>query len=146
MSIIILAVFVLIVIVTVAIIGIVVSGKQQKKTEELSNDKQINSYFDGSFWHLVGLSIGGFLVCLITLGIAFPWVYCWFTKWRTDNTVVDGKRLQFNGKGISLLGHFILKGWLLGLILGPLTLGLYLIYYYNVSLKKWEIKNTNFAL
>jgi len=109
------------------------------------NENQNGSYFDGSFWHLVGLSIGGYLLCLITLGIALPWVYCWFAKWRANHTVVEGKRLQFNGKGISLLGHYILKGWLLGLILGPLTLGLYIIYYFCVSLKRWEVKNTSFS-
>jgi len=109
------------------------------------SEVQEKSYFDGGFWALVGWSILGFLVCLITIGIAFPWVYCWIVSWRTNHTVVDGKRLQFNGKGISLLGHFILKGWLLGMILGPLTLGLYWIYYFQVSLKKWEVKNTAFS-
>ena len=108
-------------------------------------EKKEGSYFDGGFWHLVGLSIGGFLFCLITLGIAFPWVACWFIRWRVNHTVVDGKRLQFNGKGLSLFGHYILRGWLLGWILGPLTLGLYIIYYFQVSLKKWEAKNTNFV-
>jgi len=123
------------------------ADKPVEKTKNITTNQTVTgneSYFDGSFWHLVGLYIGGFLVCLITLGIAFPWVYCWFTSWRTDHTVVDGKRLQFNGKGISVLGHFILKGWLLGIILTPLTLGLYPIYYFNVSLKKWEVKNTSF--
>jgi uncharacterized membrane protein YjgN (DUF898 family) len=108
-------------------------------------EKKDGSYFDGGFWHLVGLSIGGGLLCLITLGIAFPWVACWFIGWRVNHTVVDGKRLKFNGKGLSLFGHYILRGWLLGLILGPLTLGLYTIYYFCVSLRKWEVKYTNFA-
>jgi len=109
------------------------------------DEKQVGgSYFDGGFWALVGWSLLGFLVCLITLGIAFPWVYCWIVSWRTNHTVVDGKRLQFNGKGLSLLGHYILRGWLLGMILGPLTLGLYWIYYFQVAIKKWEVKNTNF--
>ena len=103
------------------------------------------SKFDGSFWAFVGWSILGVLVCIITLGIAFPWVCCWIIRWRTNNTVIEGRRLQFNGSGLSLFGHFILRGWLLGIILTPLTLGLYPIYYFNVSLKKWEIKNTTFA-
>jgi len=103
------------------------------------------SKFDGRFWALVGWTLLGFLVCVITLGIAFPWVYCWIIRWRTNGTVIEGKRLQFNGSGLSLFGHFILRGWLLGIILTPLTLGLYPIYYFNVSLKKWEVKNTTFA-
>ena len=108
------------------------------------DEKQEMSKFVGSFWGLVGWSLLGFLTCLITLGIAFPWVYCWFVRWRTNNTIIEGKTLKFNGKGIMLLGHFILRGWLLGLILGPLTLGLYWIYYYGVAIKQWEIKNTSF--
>jgi uncharacterized membrane protein YjgN (DUF898 family) len=107
------------------------------------DENKEGSYFDGGFWHLIGLCIGGGLLCLITLGIAFPWVDCWVIRWRVNHTVVDGKRLQFNGTGLSLFGHYILRGWLLGLILGPLTLGLYTIYYFCVSLRKWETKNTN---
>ena len=108
-------------------------------------EKQEGSYFDGSFWALVGWTLLGLIVIAITLGLATPWVYCWNVRWRTNNTVVDGKRLQFNGTGGSLFLHYILRGWLLGLILTPLTLGLYPYYYYFVALKKWEIKNTNFS-
>jgi hypothetical protein len=108
------------------------------------NENQNESKFVGGFWHLVGLYLGGLIICFITLGIAFPWVCCWFVKFYTDQTIINGKRLQFNGNGLSLFGHFILKGWLLGLILGPLTLGLYWIYYYSISLKKWIVKNTSF--
>jgi hypothetical protein len=108
------------------------------------NENLKESYFNGSFWHLVGLCIGGFIVCAITLGIAFPWVCCWFIRWQTNHTVIQGKHLQFNGTGLSLFGHFILRGWLLGVILTPLTLGLYPIYYYCVSLRKWITKNTSF--
>lgn len=135
------------VIAAIVIVAIIFSKRQKKEGEAEGKAESVTeaSYFDGGFWHYVGLSLGGFLVCLITLGIAFPWVCCWFIKWRTDHTVVNGKRLRFTGKGISLFGHFLLKGWLLGLILGPITLGLYWIYYYCVSLKKWEIKNTTFA-
>ena len=109
------------------------------------DEKQEGSYFDGGFWQLVGWSLLGVLVCTITLNIAFPWVYCWIVRWRTNHTVVGGKRLQFNGKGLSLFGHFILRGWLLGIILIPLTLGLYAIYYFAVAVKKWEINNTSFV-
>jgi len=105
--------------------------------------KQKESYFDGGFWELVGWSLLGLLVWTITVGIALPWIYCWFARWRTNHTVIDGKRLRFNGTGGSLFAHYILRGWLLGLILNPLTLGLYLFYYLFVSLKKWEIKNTS---
>jgi len=109
------------------------------------DENQERSYFDGGFWALVGWGLLGYLVCLITLGIALPWVYCWLARWQINHTVVDGKRLQFNGKGVSLLGHYILRGWLLGIILGPLTLGLYWVYYFFVALKRWEVKNTSFA-
>jgi uncharacterized membrane protein YjgN (DUF898 family) len=112
---------------------------------KIMSEKQEGSFFDGGFWQLVGWSLLGFLVCLITLGIAFPWVCCWIISWQTSHTVIDGKRLQFNGKGLSLFGHYILRGWLLGLILTPLTLGLYPLYYYSISLKKWITKNTSIS-
>jgi hypothetical protein len=108
------------------------------------DNNENKSYFHGGFWHLIGLCIGGFIICVITLGLAFPWVCCWFISWQTNHTVIEGKRLHFNGKGINLFGHFILRGWLLGIILTPLTLGLYPVYYYCVSLRKWITKNTSF--
>ena len=109
------------------------------------DENQGKSYFDGGFWALFGWSLLGGIVLTITIGIALPWVYCWIVRWRTNHTVVDGKRLQFNGTGGSLFGHFILRGWLLGIILTPLTLGIYPFYYFAVSLRKWEIKHTNFS-
>ena len=121
------------------------SEENVSENNSIKNESQavLESKFDGGFWHFVGLCIGGFLVCLITLGIAFPWVNCWFIRWRINHTVVSGKRLQFNGTGFSLFGHFLLRGWLLGILLTPLTLGLYTVYYFQVSLKKWEVKNTS---
>ena len=120
-------------------------GINTVKGDLFMNEKQEGSYFDGGFWSLVGWSLLAFLVCVITVGIAFPWVCCWIIRWQTNHTVVDGKRLQFNGKGLSLFGHYMLRGWLIGLILTPLTLGLYPFYYYAVSVKKWVIKNTSFS-
>ena len=146
--------FALIIIGYIKLLGIGFGNKEN--SESLSNTQSLaerkadadqeKSYFDGGFWQLVGWSLLGGLVLVITLGIALPWVYCWITRWRLNHTVIGGKRLQFNGTGLSLFGHYILRGWLLGLILTPLTLGLYPFYYYSISLKKWETKNTSFSV
>ena len=61
---------------------------------------QKESYFDGSTAQYIGWSILAFLLTAITLGIAFPWAMCMKERWRVKHTVIDGKRLTFNGKGI----------------------------------------------
>jgi len=111
----------------------------------MMNEVKERSYFDGTLLQLVGWSLLSALVLVVTLGIAFPWVCCWVLRWRTSHTVVEGKRLKFTGTGLSLFGHYILRGWLLGLILGPLTLGIYFIWYYGISVQRWIAKNTSFG-
>ncbi|MBS9784612.1 MAG: hypothetical protein KGV54_00725 [Oceanivirga sp.] len=54
-----------------------------------------------------------------------------------NNTVIEGKKLDFNGKGLNLLGK-----WLLWLVLGIITLGIYNIIV-PFKLKQWEVDNTS---
>jgi len=113
-----------------------------EKESAITNDGR--SYFDGTLLQLIGWSLLAFLVTMLTLGIAFPWACCWFLRWRTNHTVVEGKRLKFNGTGLGLIGNYILW-WLLGLILGPLTLGIYWFWVYGIAVNKWVSKNTTFT-
>lgn len=102
-----------------------------------TTEKQ-NSYFDGGVIEFIGWSILCGIITTFTLGLGLPWAVCLFQKWKSNHTVIEGKRLNFSGSGLGLFGKFILW-WLLCII----TLGIYSFWVY-VNMQKWIVKNTTF--
>ena len=66
-----------------------------------------NSYFDGGLFQKIGWRILGWLVTVLTLGICLPWAYCMIYRWETKHTVIEGKRLGFDGSALGLFGNWI---------------------------------------
>ena len=60
-------------------------------------------------------------------------------RWEAKHTVINGKRLVFDGKAIQLWDK-----WLLWLLLTLITLGIYGLWV-GIKVKKWKIKHTHFA-
>jgi len=98
-----------------------------------------DSYFDGGLLGLIGISILGFLITVLTFGICYPWAIVLYLKWMADHTVIEGKRLRFDGTALGLFGNWI-KWFLLILI----TFGIY-SFWVGIALQKWKIRNTHFA-
>ncbi len=59
--------------------------------------KEEGSYFDGGLLQLIGWRILGVLVTVFTFGICYPWALCMVYNWETKHTVINGKRLAFDG-------------------------------------------------
>lgn len=97
------------------------------------------SYFDGGLLQLICWNILGFLVTVCTLGICYPWAVCMVYGWEINHTVVEGRRLRFNGTAMQLFGNWI-KWWLLTFV----TCGIY-GFWLSISIKKWKAKHTEFA-
>lgn len=97
-----------------------------------------DSYFDGGLLQLIGWTILGWVITLVTFGIGFPWAICMVYGWKTNHTVIEGKRLRFTGSAIGLFGTWI-KIFLLTII----TFGIY-GFWANITIQKWKIKNTEF--
>ncbi|MDR0307540.1 MAG: DUF898 domain-containing protein [Chitinispirillales bacterium] len=97
------------------------------------------SKFDGKVLSYLGWSILAGLITICTFGICFPWAFCLFYSWKTSSTVINGKRLKFNGSGGSLFVNWI-KWWLLCIV----TLGIYSFWLF-VAFEKWKVKNTTFV-
>lgn len=97
------------------------------------------SYFDGGLLGLLGVSILGFIITVITLGICYPWALCMVYGWKINHTVIKGRRLKFNGSPIGLFGN-----WIKWFLLCVVTLGIYSLWL-GIALEKWKVKNTAFA-
>lgn len=99
----------------------------------------MNSRFEGNILGFIGVNVLAALITFFTLGIATPWAMCIKYKWEIDNTVLDGKRLQFVGRGSNLFMQYI-KWWILTII----TFGIYGFWLY-INLVKWRVANTEFV-
>lgn len=97
------------------------------------------SYFDGGLLQLIGWTLLGILITVLTLGICYPWALCMVYGWKINHTVIEGRRLKFNGTAIGLFALWI--KWLLLMIV---TLGIY-SFWVRISLEKWKVKNTTFV-
>lgn len=107
-------------------------------TGQPSTRVELNSYFDGGLLQYIGWNILGAIVTCVTLGICYPWSLTMIYKWKIEHTVIEGRRLQFNGKAMGLFGNWI-KWWLLTII----TLGIYGFWMF-IALEKWKTKHTTF--
>lgn len=99
----------------------------------------VDSYFDGNTMSFIGYRIVSFLVCAVTLGIAFPWMHCMLQRWEARHTVIHGRRLRFDGRGGQLFGKCLL--WV---FLTLVTFGIYSIWL-ALGVKKWTVKHTFYA-
>ncbi len=97
-----------------------------------------DSYFDGGLLELLLYRLLGGLITVLTLGLALPWAYCLIYRWEASHTVIEGRRLRFDGTAVGLFGHWI-KWWFFTII----TLGIY-GFWVQIKLRKWKTKHTFF--
>ncbi|NLZ34773.1 MAG: DUF898 domain-containing protein, partial [Clostridiales bacterium] len=84
------------------------------------NLAQGESYFDGGLLELIAWRILGIIITTVTFGICYPWALCMVYGWKINHTVINGRRLRFNGKAINLFGN-----WIKWFFLCIITLGIY---------------------
>ena len=97
------------------------------------------SKFDGGLLGLIGIQLLCSFLIAITIGIGTPWATCLKEKWYTNHTIIDGKRLYFDGTGGQLFGNYI-KWFLLTII----TLGIY-GFWLSIKMKQWVVKHTHIS-
>ena len=100
---------------------------------------QMESRFEGSVLGYIGYSLAAFLITICTFGIAFPWAEVMFRSWICRNTIINGKRLYFDGTGTQLFGSYI-KWWFFTFI----TFGIYSFWLFN-KMTHWCVKHTHFV-
>lgn len=107
-----------------------------KHTVYADDPETTESAFTGSAGGWFGHRFLCFLVSLLTLGLAFPWMQKRLIRWETEHTEIGGSPLVFTGTGAQLLGKYLLM-----LLLCPLTLGIYGLFF-PVSYRKWVVSHT----
>ncbi len=111
-----------------------------KERERIESAKILRerSEFTGSFWGMFGRSILCYLICSVSYGIAAPWAIAKFVKWKTENTVYNGKKLIFVGSGKKLFWS-----WIRWMTFGVITLGVY-FFFLPCRIDRWKTANTFF--
>ena len=103
-----------------------------------ANRKKYNSYFDESVKAYLIIQLKFMLICICSLGLAYPWALCMKYRAKYHHTVVCGKRLKFIGCTKDLAQHWILW-WLLSIV----TLGIFALVI-HVRMEKWTVANEIF--
>ena len=99
----------------------------------------MESKFTGGLLGMIGIGILQGLIITFTLGLGLPWAVCLKQRWIAKHTIIDGKRLTFDGTGGQLFGNYI-KWFLLTLI----TFGIY-GFWLTIKMQQWITKHTHFA-
>ncbi len=97
----------------------------------------MESKFTGGLLGLIGIGILQWLIVVCTFGICTPWAVCIKESWIAKHTIIDGRRLTFDGTGAQLFGNYI-KWFLLTII----TIGIY-GFWLNLKMKAWVTKHTH---
>lgn len=93
------------------------------------------SFFDGNTLQLIGINLLSYLLCLVSLGLLFPFTVCFKLRWINKHTVINRKKLVFDGKALNLFGKYIL--WC---FLTIITFGIY-GWWLEIKMLKWQTKN-----
>lgn len=117
------------------------------------------SQFEGGMLEFIGINIVVWLVTVLTLGIAYPWMYCWYRRWQLNHTVIESQRLKYAATGTKMMG-FVMKWILIYIAIVIITILIiknnpYLIVFYYILIiplsyimqydfLKWETKYIEF--
>ena len=93
------------------------------------------SEFNGGLLGLIGISILQVLLIVFTLTLGLAWAVCMKIRWYAKHTRVNGRQVEFDGKGIQLFGNCI-KWFFLTII----TLGIY-SFWLGIKMEKWKMKH-----
>jgi len=98
------------------------------------------SYFDGKVLQLVGINILCNFLNVISLFTLFPFTVCIKLRWIAKHSIINRKKIVFDGMGIGLLGKYLL--WL---FLTIITFGIYGLWL-NIKMIKWKVKHSRLKL
>lgn len=81
-----------------------------------------------------------YLLTLVSLGLLFPFAICYKQKWIAKHAIINCKKIVFDGKALSIIGHYLLW-W----ILSAITFGIYGLWL-PMKVYGWQVKHTHIKL
>ena len=99
------------------------------------------SRFDGTALQMWWVNLGTTFLRYFTLGIGYPWAIVIKHRFITRHTIVDGRRLRFDGTGAQLIGTWM-KIWILSI---P-TLSIYWAFWGELTIQRWLARHTHVDL
>ena len=111
---------------------------EYEEVEIKHKEVRTDSYFDGGLLELIGWRILAFFITGITFGIGAPWAQCMLYSWEYKHTVLNGKRLKFEGTGGDLFVQYF--KWIFFSII---TFGIYILVI-PVRETRWVVSNLHF--
>lgn len=109
--------------------------KWTTKHTHFVGEEDNNSYFDGGVLGMIGTSLLANLVMCIPF-VGFAWSDIIRLRWETRHTVVDSRRLIFNGRIGDLFVKYLLWG-----ILSAVTFGIF-AWFVPVKALRWQTEQT----
>ena len=95
------------------------------------------STWDGGVLETVVAVIIASLIMSLTCYIATPWAVCYLWNFILSHTIVDGRRVRFDGNGTELFGQ-----WIIWLLLTVVTCGIY-SFWVLPRMCKWIASHTH---
>ena len=86
---------------------------------------------------LLLVKLGCALFTLLTLWLLKPLAICWKNRYIQKRLTIDGRRMDFDGNGVQILGK-----WVLWTLLTLITLGIYALFR-NLRVLRWINKHTH---
>ena len=95
----------------------------------------MESKFSGRVIDIFIFCIWAPILCLISLGLATPFIVCTVIRWICNNSTIGGKYYRFKGTAMGLFGR-----WIIWYLLSIITLGIYGFWSIRNQLR-WIIEN-----
>lgn len=109
------------------------------KYELTEQIESLDSVFDGRGADLFVKNLLLGLLTMVTCGLGAPFMLVKILAWKKEHTIIEGKRLKFNGTATQLFGLWI-KWWFLCLI----TCGIYGIFA-RADYMRWVSRHTAYV-
>lgn len=113
--------------------------KKMRLDKKVLKDEVLNSYFKKKLIRYFLTNLGCYFLLFISLGLAYPFVFCLKLRLDTKFICYDNHKLDFTGRGSSLIAR-----WILWFFLSIITLGIFTIFIPK-QINKFKISNTHFV-
>jgi len=95
----------------------------------------MESKFSGGVGAIFLFCIWAPILCIISLGLATPFVICTVIRWICNNSTIGGKSYKFKGTAGGLFGR-----WIIWYLLTIITIGIYSFWSTRNQIR-WVIEN-----